>query len=211
MRKKPLKKQTEQQADISVIKTSKTQRAWKNVLLAMLITALAAAVIWLMFPPHFTETNDDMIMASFAYGYMGEYTSKLVFINILVGKFLKLCIQAFPRFPWYTLIQCAIVYASFTALTFLLLQKFGRQRAMIPIAFLFSFFGYEFFSSMQFTKTAASAVTAGILLMFYGVSESRKWYTCFIGGLYTFAGSLYRFRIFEMLLLLMFGVGLLLV
>lgn len=201
----------EEKNNPKAIRESSSPKAWKNVLLAMLITACATAVIWLLFPPHFTETTDDLLMASFSYGYMGDYTSKLVFINILVGKFLKICMQIFPHIPWYALMQCAIVYASFTALVFLLLQKFGRRRAMIPIAFLFAFFGYEFFSSLQFTKTAASAVTAGLLLMFYGVAESKKWYTWFIGGLLTLVGSLYRFRIFEMILLLMFGVGLILV
>ena len=186
----------------------KLSETGKNVLLAILITALATAVLWLIFPPHFTETNDDLIMACFAYGYMGVYTDKLVFINILIGKFLKFWVQIFPHVPWYALTQCAIVYASFTVLVFLMLQRFGRKKAAIPVAFLFAFFGYEFFSSMQFTKTAAAAVTAGMLLLFHGVAGSRKWYTYLIGGLLTLLGSLYRFRIFEMLLLLLFGVGL---
>lgn len=183
----------------------------ENIVLAMLITAIATVALWIIFPPHFTETNDDMIMASFAYGYMGEYTDKLVFINVIIGKILRFLIQLFPHVPWYALSQCAIIYASFTVIVFLMLQKFGKKKAAILIAFVFAFFGYEFFSSLQFTKTAATAVTAGMLLLFYGVSESRKWYTYLIGGLLTLLGSLYRFRIFEMLLLLLFGVGLVLV
>lgn len=183
----------------------------KNLLLSILFTIIAMGIIWLIFPPHFTETNDDMIMACFAYGYMGEYTDKLVFINILIGKLLKFCIQICPHVPWYALMQCSVVFASFSALTFLVLQKFGRKNALIPITFFYIFFGYEFFSSLQFTKTAAAAVTVGVLLIFYGVKKSRKWYTYLIGGLFTLIGSLYRFRIFEMLLLLLFGVGIVMV
>ncbi len=184
----------------------------RNFLLAVLITTVTTAVIWAIFPPHFTETNDDIIMASFAYGYMGEYTDKLVFINILIGKCLKFCIRHFSTIPWYALFQCGIVYASFTTVVYLILQKFGRKLAAVPVTFVMVFFGYEFFSSLQFTKTAASAVVAGMLLLFYAVSElGSKWYAYVIGGLLVYLGSLYRFRIFEMLMLLMFGVGLILV
>lgn len=86
----------------------------ENIVLAMLITAIATVALWIIFPPHFTETNDDMIMASFAYGYMGEYTDKLVFINVIIGKILRFLIQLFPHVPWYALSQCAhicVVYS----------------------------------------------------------------------------------------------------
>ena len=59
-------------------------------------------------------------MASFAYGYMGEYTDKLVFINVIIGKILRFLIQLFPHVPWYALSQCAIIYASFTVIVFLM-------------------------------------------------------------------------------------------
>lgn len=183
----------------------------KDILSAIIITAVSMVVFWFICPPHFTETNDDMIMASFLYGYMGNSTDKLVFINILIGKVLKLCVSMCPSVPWYTLLQYTLVSVSLFVLIFLTLQKFGRKLALVPITFFLAFFGYEFLSSLQFTKTAAIAVLAGMLLMFYGVYSTRKLCVYLTGGTLIFVGSLYRFRIFEMMLLLMFGVGLVVV
>lgn len=188
--------------------TNKISNTGKDFLLASIITAVTIITFLFICPPHFTETNDDMIMASFLYGYMGQSTDKLVFINILVGKFLKLCVSICPALPWYTLLQYVIISSSLLILIFLMIQKFGRKLAFVPITFCLLFFGYEFLSSLQFTKTAAIAVIAGMLLMFYGVYANRRLCVYLIGGTLTFIGSLYRFRIFEMMLLLMFGVGL---
>lgn len=183
----------------------------KNAIYALVITVAAMAFFWLLIPPRFAETNDDLIMASFAYGYMGEYSTRLIFINILVGYALNACITLLPQVPWYTVFQCTLVFLGFSVLVFLLLQKFRGPGAVFPLALFLIFFGYQFFSSLQFTKTAAIASIAGFLLMFYAVRESRKWYTYILAGILILSGSLYRFRMFELLLLLMFGIGLIMV
>ncbi len=183
----------------------------KNCIWSFLVTAIAVAILWHFFPPRFTETNDDLIMACFTYGYMGDYSARLVFINILIGYVLKLCMMILPSIPWYAVMQIALLFVSFWVITYLIFQKFGRTKGFIPVLLLLAFFGYQFFCSLQFTKTAASGVIAGFMLLFYAASEHRKWYTYVFAGLLALAGGLYRFRVFELMLIVAFGVGLLLV
>lgn len=177
------------------------------VLFSFLITAAVMLLLWVWCPPHFTETNDDLMMASFSYGYMGEYSERLVFINTILGLLLKGLMQIMLNTPWYAILQCLTVYLSFSAIVYLLRRKFAGKRSIVPITALFLFFGYEFFCSLQFTKTAAAAVTAGVLFMFYAVSETKKVRSYLVAGAYILLGSLYRFRIFEMILIFVFAVG----
>ena len=186
-------------------------RPLQNCIAAFLITLVSMLLLWLVFPPRFTETNDDLIMSCFTYGYMGEYSARLVFINILIGYALKFCMLILPTVPWYAVAQIIVVFVSFWVITYLFLQKFEGFRALIPVMLIFLFFGYEFFCSLQFTKTAAAGVIAGFLLMFYAASEHRKWYTYFFAGLLALVGGLFRFRVFELMLIIAFGVGLALV
>lgn len=179
----------------------------KKILIAILITLSAMAFFWILFPPHFTETTDDMIMASFSYGYMGEYTSKLVYINILIGYALKTCMIIMPHIPWYSIFQCLIIFVSFAVIIFLILEKFDGILSAFPITLILAYFGYQFFSSLQFTKTASIASIAGALLMFYAIQKQKKWLLHVFAGFLLLIGSLYRFRMFEIVLLFMAGLG----
>ncbi len=176
--------------------------------LAIILTLCGTLLMWWIAPPRFAETNDDMIMASFGYGYMtGAYSEFLVYINVLVGLAMKACLTVFPNVPWYTVFQVGLILASTAVFVYLVLWKFGWKEALLPLALLYCSFGYEVLSSLQFTKTAGIAVIAGLLLLFYALEHRGKWYTYLFGIFLTFAGSLYRFGVFEMLLLFAFPVG----
>ena len=166
----------------------------KTIGLSMLITLVSMLIFWWIFPPRFTETTDDMLMASFSYGYMGEYYAKLVYINSIVGFVLKICMKLVPWFPWYTFAQCMIIYLSHSTIMYLILKRFSGNKAIFPVSFIIIYFGYEFFSNLQFTKTATIAVVAGFLMMFYAVSEKRYWYTHIWAGILIFVGR-YRTNI----------------
>lgn len=181
----------------------------KRMLCALLATAAVMAGFWMIFPPGFIETGDDAIMAGLTYGAWGAGTPRLVRINVLVGYALQLCLRLLPQVPWYTVFQFVLIYLSFTALVYLLLQRFDGCRRVFPLALLFICFGYSFFSAPQYEKTAALAVIAGLLLMGHAVSASRRWYTYGAAGALTLAGSLYRFQALGVLLPLLLGAGVL--
>lgn len=156
------------------------------------------------------ESNDDNSMARMAYGMIGEYETHLVFINIFVGQCLKAFLLLFPNVPWYTVFQCTLVFLSFFAICYLFLRKFGIRKGMFPCFLLVFFFGPQYFSLLQFTKTAGICSLAGLLLLFDAVKENatgKVWKFIFGGGL-AIAGSLYRFNVFGMILIPLFGLGL---
>lgn len=178
----------------------------RYALLAAAVVVWIAVVCLFVFPARF-EQNDDTAMAAIVYGANGQYDSHLVFINVLIGAWIKACLQVFPSVPWYTVFQCALVLLSFGVLVYLLFERFGIRKALIPVGVLLFYFGNEFLSLLQFSKTAGIASLAGILLIFHTAVQRRHWSVLILAGFLTVMGSMYRFSVFLMLLAPLFGVG----
>lgn len=179
------------------------------VWLSLAITCVGAMVFLFFFHARY-ETNDDTTLAQIAHGSFstyGGYNSHLVFINILWGRFIKLLLTVFPCVPWYALAQIVIVGVSFWVITWMMLRSLGVFFGGFSAALLWNLFGYQYFTCIQFSKTAGIAVTAGLLMVFLCFTEKRHWSQYVIGGALILLGSFYRFRVFEMLLALWFGVG----
>ena len=152
----------------------------KNIILAVICALVTAWIFLFLFPARF-ETNDDTGMAQIAYGARGFYSSHLIFINVLVGRILRACLETFPTVPWYTVFQVALVCISFVIIFYLLFEKFG-SKAIFPIVILSAYFGYEFLSRIQFSKTAGIAVIAGFLLLFDAIENRRHILAYLCGG-----------------------------
>lgn len=178
----------------------------RYALLAAAVVVWIAVVCLFVFPARF-EQNDDTAMAAIVYGANGQYDSHLVFINVLIGAWIKACLQVFPSVPWYTVFQCALVLLSFGVLVYLLFERFGIRKVLIPVGVLLFYFGNEFLSLLQFSKTAGIASLAGILLIFHTAVQRRHWSVLILAGFLTVMGSMYRFSVFLMLLAPLFGVG----
>jgi hypothetical protein len=148
-------------------------------------------------------------MATFLYGYNVPYSSaQMAFINVLLGGVLKFLFQLMPTLPWYTIAQVSLIWLSFVVLVYLLLKKFDGFKAIAPISALLLFFGYHYFSMLQFTKTASVAVIAGFSLLFYAIFEKKQWPTHLLAFYLLFVGSLFRMNAFLMFLIPFFGLGL---
>lgn len=80
-----------------------------------------------------------------------------------------------PAFPWYGIFTCAVVFLSFGAFIFLLLEKFSLKSALFPVSVLILSFGYPLFGRPQFTQTAGVACVAGFLILFYATTHKRRW------------------------------------
>lgn len=186
---------------------TKLIRGHREFFLSLALMLLSALVFWGILFACF-ETNDDAGMAAIIYGYQGEFTSRMVFINVLMGYLMEACLTVIPQLPWYTLFQCGLLMASFGTMLYLIFCRFQRWTAVLPAALLLIFFGYHCFTLVQFSKTAGVAVIAGILLMFHAWTHRRRWWFYVLAGALILAGSLYRFSVFEMLLIPLAGVGL---
>ena len=167
-------------------------------------------LIFFLFQEVAFETNDDNTMARIMYGIdSADYEPHLVYINVVLGYMMKGLLTAFPAVPWYPVLQCVLVAISFFVLVYLMLSRFDILKGLFPVFLLIVFFGSEFCLKLQFSKTAGIAALAGMLLLFESVQNGQKgpYWKWILGGFLTIMGSLYRFNSFGMILIPLFGIG----
>ena len=179
----------------------------KRLIVAAVISILMIGITWAFFPPQFTETNDDFGMASFSYGYHGEYEYRLLFIHVLIGLLIKGLMTLMPMIPWYSVLQIAVIVVSSIEIVRLALERGRKSYPVFLVFLLFIPFCYQLFSSLQFSKTAGIACVAGFLSVFDRLEKKQKWYRFIFPIALLAVGCMYRFRVFEMLLIPFFGLG----
>ncbi len=158
------------------------------------------------------ETNDDNAMARIIYGMTStDYDPHLVYINVILGYFMKGLLLLFPAVPWYPVLQCLVIAASFFVLSYLIFARFNISKGLFPVLLLVFFFGAEYCLKLQFSKTAGIATVAGVLLLFDSVKQDqdKPYWKWIVGGLLALVGSLYRFNSFGLVLIPMLGIGIL--
>ena len=119
------------------------------------------------------ETNDDFVLSCFVDGAISEKSARMVYINVIIGTLLKGLYTLIPAVSWYSLFQYAMLFASFTAMTWILLQRWKLIPALALSIGLISIFGLDSYIIVQYTKTTAVATVSGILLMFYSLGEEK--------------------------------------
>lgn len=185
-----------------------TEKVKLDSLSRALLLGIFGGVFITLFMHSDFETNDDNFMAAILYGVYGDYNSHLIFINIVIGKVLKMLLTIFPGVYWYTIFQVVLLMVSFSVIFFVIFKKCGEELycAYLLNGLLLITFGYECFANMQFSKTAAAAVIAGMVLLFEAV-EDLDWREIAAGELLIIIGSMVRYSVFEMSLVIFFGVG----
>lgn len=174
--------------------------------LASLFLCLAAVIIALILHPAY-ETNDDAIMEALLYGYQGNRTSFLVFINRVLCYILYFLVSYFPRINWYFIMHWSAVLASLYVLSRTFIRKF--KKAGFFVSLLVTAAAMEALYMPQFTKTAALAVLAGAIGLLDSLREKRC--KVFIGLCIwlILMGSMIRFESLEMVSPFIFVAGVL--
>lgn len=172
----------------------------KDLFYAILINLVVFIVLQIIFKPMY-ETNDDNYISSLVYGAFGEYDTHLVYTNILMGKVYKVLLLLSPSIPWYAIIQYSLLFISFTAILYIVLSyKENIYRYIFCWIFMIPF-GYECYVNVQYSKTAGVVVTAGVLLVYTAIKEEKiKKFMLILGIIVTICASLYRFKVFCMML-----------
>lgn len=167
---------------------------------AILINLVVFIVLQIIFKPMY-ETNDDNYISSLVYGAFGEYDTHLVYTNILMGKVYKALLLLCPSIPWYAIIQYSLLFTSFTAILYIVLSyRENIYRYIFCWIFMIPF-GYECYVNVQYSKTAGVVVTAGVLLIYTAIKEEKiKKFILALGIILTICASLYRFKVFCMIL-----------
>lgn len=144
----------------------------RDFLLALGINAVLLGIFLCLFTPYY-DTNDDWLLSNFVNGAMAEKSARMVYINVIIGALLKGLYTLVPAAPWYALFQYAILFASFTAMTWILLRRWELIPALaLSIGFV-SIFGMDAYIVVQYTKTTAAATVSGVMLMLYSLGREK--------------------------------------
>lgn len=113
---------------------------------------------------------DDYFMAAVLTGAHGtDYNPHLLFVNAIYGYALLPLYHLFPKIGWYYIGEMAAVFASFTAIGYVLLQRCGERWGLLLATLFTAMFASDFYLVIQFTQCASILSAAGMLLFGYGV------------------------------------------
>ena len=140
------------------------------------------------------ESNDDPTLAAFVDGQMANSTAYVPYINIVLGALLKSIYTVLGReIAWHTFCQYALLYLSFSALSFTLCERLGALRGAAVTTLLLLFFGVDVYCIINYTKTAAVCTVGGMSLLLYSFErEGRHPAALVFGVLLTVMGFLLR-------------------
>ena len=121
------------------------------------------------------ESNDDPTLAAFVDGQMANSTAYVPYINIVLGALLKGIYTVLGReIAWHTFCQYALLYLSFSALSFTLCERLGALRGAAVTTLLLLFFGVDVYCIINYTKTAAVCTVGGMSLLLYSFERERR-------------------------------------
>lgn len=142
------------------------------------------------------SSRDDFFMSAVLTGaYGGEYDVHMYFVNVVYGYFLRPFYAILPSVSWYSVFQYFTVFASFTALCYVVLDRFGERAGGILAFLLLACVAPDFYLHVAFTQCAGIAAAAGILLFAVGNAEKRRSYLIF-GLVLVLAGFVFRKQMF---------------
>ena len=176
-------------------KKQKICNLWLKAIFMNLVIIILANTI---FQPSY-ETCDDNYLSAILYGAYGEYNAHLIYINIFLGKLLKLLLVICPNLPWYAIVQYLGLFLSFVIITYVILNNKENEYRNILSWSVLVVFGYECYVKVQYTKTAGIMTIAGMLFI-YEAFKAKKVRTLYliIGSIVAVIGSLWRFNGFLM-------------
>lgn len=155
------------------------------------------------------ETNDDVYMSSISYGVYGQYDEHLIYINIIMGRLIKLLLTVCPLIPWYGILQVLFVFSSFVIIVYRIFDIRLDCETVILCTIMLWNMGQQFYVQIQFTKTAGITSIAGILLIlkFCGQKKNKNMLNLAIGVLMCVVGILYRADSFYLVFAMLFVLG----
>ncbi len=157
----------------------------------LLINIIAYLTIMLLFEP--TTKSDDYDMCNVLYGGVnGEYSSFVLYVNVVLGHFLKFLTAIFPSVSWYFVVQTISIFLGFCAITYVLMKKNPLDRFLVYYVILMLFAAYEIYVRITFSKTGALLMIAGFILILYAIDERAGLSKYLVGFAFILLGILWR-------------------
>ena len=150
-----------------VIKTD-NKRAY-NWLIALAINAVILIAVF-RFTTVVYETNDDFAIArelTAGYPYVG-------FVNYFLCKVIIAIQNFFPQHNIFIISQIALSFICFTVLLKIVIDRRESWAEVIPAVFVCLLFSFDHYGSVQFTKTSALLMTAGLIWAVDTYCHERK-------------------------------------
>lgn len=141
------------------------------------MNAAVLLVLLIIFRPEY-DTNDDFGLCNIVNGSKGSFDAHIVYSNYLLGLIYVGLYKITCAVPWYPVIHYAVLFSSYTAMSYVLINKLKHSSAVWIVAAIMPFVAYEGYIAMQFTRTAGFATAGGLMLMFWAFcrdNESGRW------------------------------------
>ena len=168
-------------------------------------------VLLLCFEVRFEE-NDDLTVQKFLDGQTAVKTPFVVYINFFLAKLLIFLYDISGNaLPVFGLFQYALLFVSFTAVSYLLFQRLNILAATAGSLALLCFFGADSYLIMTYTKTAGIAAVGGVCLMLLGMEKRggvKKWLPLLLGAVTLLLSLMLRDKEFLACTALMVPLGL---
>lgn len=168
-------------------------------------------VMLLCFEVRFEE-NDDLAVQKFLDGQTAVKSPFVVYINFFLAKLLIFLYDISGNaLPVFGLFQYALLFTSFTGISYLLFRRLNPLAAAAGSLALLCFFGADSYLIMTYTETAGIAAVGGVCLMLLGADEvagGRKWLPLLLGALLLLLSLMLRDKEFLACTVLMGPLGL---
>ncbi len=132
--------------------------------LAVCLNLIILAVLLIFYQP--IRNVDDYAIASDVYGsYLGEYNRAAIYMNPVYGAVMAGLLSLNGAIPWYSVLMYVWTFLALTLVTYCFTDMQDNWLGWgISIILSFSY-GYECYVCMQWTKTSAIALGAGVFAL----------------------------------------------
>ena len=160
---------------------------------ALLLNAVIMAFFLIVFPLHY-EMPDDHSYSQFITD--GNYIFYIV--DLVLGYIIGMLQRIVYPINAYVIVSIVFSFVSFVSITRVFLDKFSLVIATAMSFVMLGFFGVNHYETVAFTRMPALMCLAGLLCVFHYTNKKEHWKLwTVIGVVLVLLGSLYRFLIFE--------------
>ena len=146
----------------------------KSLVWAVGINALFLVLALILMPPAF-EANDDLTLAAFADGQMSVKCTYIPYINYVLALMLNGIYRVLGEgVTWHTVGQYALLFASFTAVSYVLFRRLHKWQAALISLVMLLFYGVDCYMIISYTKTAGVCAVGGMALLFFSREDVGK-------------------------------------
>lgn len=177
---------------------------------AVLLNALVLACMLVFIQPGF-ESNDDQTLAAFVDGQTAVKDAHIPYMNYVLTNLLKGLYLLGDTLPWFTILQYALLFAGFTALTWIMFERLRAWQGAALTVMALVLIGVDSYTSISYTKTAAVCTIAGLALMLHAMefrAKGSRALPVILGGVLVTFGAMLRFMEFLPCAALMSVLGL---